>query len=235
MNATIAAFDAAGRQSLFPTLVPRGQLQNAITLNSMLFRSSNLVGPAVAGLLIAHVGVASPFFVNAVSYFAIIVALLAMRIPAVSTRSRGSIRQELVGGLRYVRASAILPLILAIEASLSVFGHNQALITIFARDVLGTDAEGLGLLLSSIGAGAIAGMVLLVIVGDVRRKGAFMLGAAFSMRGCCWCSPGRGRSRYRSPPWPCWASRTRPGERCATPSRSLPQKTPTAAALCRSS
>src|SRR5207245_1508824 len=59
----------------------------------------------------------------------------------------------------------------------SVFGHNQALITIFARDVLGTDAQGLGLLLSAIGAGAIAGMVLLVIVGDVRRKGAFMLGA----------------------------------------------------------
>ena len=177
LNATIAAFDAPGRQSLFPTLVPRGQLQNAITLNSMLFRSSNLVGPAVAGILIARVGVASPFFVNAVSYFAIIAGLLAMRIPAVAPRMRGSIRGELVGGLRYVRASAILPLILAIEAALSVFGHNQALITIFARDVLGTDAEGLGLLLSAIGAGAIAGMVVLIFAGDIRRKGAFMLGA----------------------------------------------------------
>ena len=177
LNAAIAAFDAPGRQSLFPTLVPRGQLQNAITLNSMLFRSSNLVGPAVAGILIARVGLASPFFVNAVSYFAIIAGLLAMRIPVVASRARGSIRGELVGGLRYVRASAILPLILAIEASLSVFGHNQALITIFAKDVLGTDAEGLGLLLSAIGAGAIAGMVLLVFVGDIRRKGAFMLGA----------------------------------------------------------
>jgi predicted MFS family arabinose efflux permease len=177
VNATIAAFDAPGRQSLFPTLVPPGQLQNAITLNSMLFRSSNLVGPAVAGILIARVGVAAPFFVNAVSYFAIIAGLLAMRIPAVTPRPRGSIRDELVGGLRYVRASAILPLILAIEAALSVFGHNQALITIFARDVLETDAEGLGLLLSAIGAGAIAGMVLLIFVGDVRRKGAFMLGA----------------------------------------------------------
>jgi MFS family permease len=177
LNATIAAFDAPGRQSLFPTLVPRGQLQNAITLNSMLFRSSNLVGPAVAGILIARVGVASPFFVNAVSYFAIIAGLLAMRIPPVAPRMRGSIRGELVGGLRYVRASAILPLILAIEATLSVFGHNQALITIFAQDVLATNAEGLGLLLSAIGAGAIAGMVLLIFLGDVRRKGAFMLGA----------------------------------------------------------
>lgn len=178
VNATIAAFDAPGRQSLFPTLVPRGQMQNAITLNSMIFRSSNLVGPAVAGLLIARVGVASPFFVNAVSYFAIIGGLLAMRIPAVSVRpGSGSLRSELVGGLRYVRASNILPLVLVIEATLSIFGHNQALITIFARDVLGTDAQGLGLLLSAIGAGAIAGMILLVVLGDVRRKGTFMIGA----------------------------------------------------------
>src|SRR5438034_9853624 len=177
LNATIAAFDAPARQSLFPTLLPRGQLQNAITLNSMLFQTSNLVGPAIAGMLIARAGVAWPFFVNAASYFAIIGGLMAMRIPRVTGVARGSIRGELVGGLRYVRASTILPLVLAIEASLSVFGHNQALITIFARDVLGTDAQGLGLLLSAIGAGAIAGMVLLVIVGDVRRKGAFMLGA----------------------------------------------------------
>jgi len=177
INATIAAFDAPGRQSLFPTLVPKGQLQNAITLNAMLFRTSNLVGPAVAGILIARVGLASPFFVNAVSYFAIIAGLLAMRIPPVAARTRGSIREDLVGGLRYVRASAILPLVLGIEAVLSVFGHNQALITIFARDLLGTDAQGLGLLLSSIGLGAIVGMAALIVIGDVRRKGIVMIGA----------------------------------------------------------
>jgi MFS family permease len=184
LNATIAAFDAPGRQSLFPTLVPRGELQNAITLNAMLFQTGQLVGPAIAGVLIARVSIAAPFFVNAVSYFAIIGALLAMRIPPIVSRGpRGSIRGELVGGLRYVRASAILPLVLAIEATLSVFGHNQALMTIFARDVLGAGAEGLGLLLSSIGAGAIAGMVLLILVGDIRRKGAFMLasGALYAL------------------------------------------------------
>src|SRR5712691_10932595 len=91
LNATIAAFDAPGRQAMFPTLVPRGQLQNAITLNSVLFRTSTLVGPAVAGLLIARVGTAAPFFVNAVSYFAIIAALLAMRIPRILERTRGSL------------------------------------------------------------------------------------------------------------------------------------------------
>ena len=177
VNATIAAFDAPARQSLFPTLVPRGQIQNAITLNSTLFRTSQLIGPAIAGLLLARVGTASPFFVNAVSYFAIIGGLLAMRIPAGAARMHGSLGGETIGGLRYVRASPILPVILAIEAALSLFGHNQALVTIFARDVLGTDAAGLGLLLSSVGAGAILGMLSLVAVGDIRRKGALMLGA----------------------------------------------------------
>jgi len=181
VNATIAAFDAPGRQSLFPMLVPRGQLQNAITLNAMLFQTGQLVGPAIAGVLIARVNVAAPFFVNAASYFAIIGGLLAMRIPPVTVRPlRGSIRSELVGGLRYVRASTVLPLVLVMEATFSVFGHNQALMTIFARDVLGAGPEGLGVLLSSIGAGAIAGMVVLLLVGDIRRKGAFMLVFAWS-------------------------------------------------------
>jgi MFS family permease len=184
INATIAAFDAPGRQSLFPMLVPRGQLQNAITLNAMLFQTGQLVGPAIAGILIARVNVAAPFFVNAVSYFAIIGGLLAMRIPPIAARtSRGSIRSELVEGLRYVRASTVLPLVLVMEATFSVFGHNQALMTIFARDVLGAGPEGLGVLLSSIGGGAIVGMVVLILVGDIRRKGAFMLasGAVYGL------------------------------------------------------
>jgi len=175
LNATIAAFDGPARQAMFPTLVPRGQLQNAITLNAVLFRTSTLVGPAIAGLLIARVGIASPFFVDAVSYFAIIGALLAMRIPPILARTRGSLLGEALGGLRYVRTNAIVPLVLGMEGALSIFGHNQALITIFARDVLGTDAEGLGLLLSSIGAGALVGMFMLIAVGDIRRKGIFMI------------------------------------------------------------
>jgi MFS family permease len=175
LNATIAAFDAPGRQAMFPTLVPRGQLQNAITLNAVLFRTSTLVGPAVAGLLISRVGIASPFFVNAVSYFAIIGALLAMRMSPILERTRGPLLGEALGGLRYVRTNAIVPLVLGMEGALSIFGHNQALITIFARDVLGTDAEGLGLLLSSIGAGAIVGMFTLIALGDIRRKGVFMI------------------------------------------------------------
>lgn len=69
----------------------------------------------------------------------------------------------------------MLPLILVTEMALSIFGHNSALITIFARDVLNVGPAGLGLLLSSVGAGAIIGTIVLVATGDVRRKGALMI------------------------------------------------------------
>jgi len=177
VNSTLAAFDTPARQALFPTLVPRGQMQNAVALNSMLFRISTLIGPPVAGLLIAGVSTSAPFFVNAASYFTIIVALVAIRAPEMPPRSQASLRADVVGGLRYAFASPILPLVLAVEACLSVFGHNSALTTIFARDVFRVGAEGLGILLGAVGAGALLGMVALVAVGDVRRKGTFMVAA----------------------------------------------------------
>jgi len=138
VNSTLAAFDTPSRQALFPTLVPRGQIQNAVALNSMLFRISTLIGPPVAGLLIAGVSTSAPFFVNAASYVTIIVALVAIRAPEMPRRSQASLRADVAGGLRYAFASPILPLVLAVEACLSVFGHA---------------------------------------VGDVRRKGAFMVAA----------------------------------------------------------
>src|SRR5437763_2545832 len=178
VNSTLSAFDAPARNSFYPQLIPRADFQNAVTLSSVIFRLSTLLGPAVAGILIAAVGPASPFFVNAVSYFAIIFALLLIRTPfAAVAGARTSLRRSAWGGIQYAMKSPVLPLILATEAALSVFGHNSALVTIFARDVLHVGPEGLGVLLSSVGAGAIVGPIVLVVTGDVRRKGALMIAA----------------------------------------------------------
>lgn len=180
---TIGAFEAPARAALFPTLVPRGEFQNAITLNSVIFRMSTLTGPALAGFLLASSGTASPYFVNAASYLAIIAALLLMRVPeAVATATR-SLGADIIGGLRYVRASPILPLLLVSEIFLSLFGHNTALLTIFAADVLQVGAQGLGLMLSAVGAGALAGMFVLVVVGDIRLKGQVMFAAGLCYAG----------------------------------------------------
>ncbi len=177
-SSVVGAFDGPTRSSMFPTLVPRGQLQNAVTLHAVLFRSSMLAGPAVGGWLIAQFGTAAPYYVNALSYFALIAGLLAMRLPPNEVaRARPSVGADALSGIRYVLRSPILPLILVIEAFLNVFGSNSALITIFARDVLGLGAQGFGLLLAGQGAGAILGTLALVLVGDVRRKGLVMIGA----------------------------------------------------------
>ena len=176
VNSTLSAFDAPARNSFYPQLIPRADFQNAVTLNSVIFRLSTLLGPAIAGLLIATVGPSSPFFVNAASYFSIIFALLLIRTKfAYSSAARMSLRSATWGGIQYALKSPVLPLILATEAALSVFGHNSALVTIFARDILHVGPEGLGLLLSSVGAGAIVGTLVLVATGNVRRKGALMI------------------------------------------------------------
>ncbi|MEA2660846.1 MAG: hypothetical protein QOH08_418 [Chloroflexota bacterium] len=178
VNSTLSAFDAPARNSYYPSLIPRGDFQNAVTLSSVIFRLSTLLGPAIAGILIATVGPASPFFLNAVSYFGLIFALLLIRtkIPA-AAGPRTSLRSATWGGIQYALRSPVLPLILATETVLSIFGHNSALITIFASDVLHVGPEGLGLLLSSVGAGAIVGTIVLVGTGEVRAKGAVMVAA----------------------------------------------------------
>ena len=176
VNATLSAFDAPARNSFYPQLIPRADFQNAVNLSSVIFRLSTLLGPAIAGILIAAVSPSSPFFVNAASYFAIIFALLAIRTKfATAGGSRVSLGRSTWGGIQYALKSPVLPLILATEAALSMFGHNSALVTIFARDILHAGPEGLGLLLSSVGAGAIVGTIVLIATGNVGRKGALMI------------------------------------------------------------
>ncbi len=176
INSTLAAFDAPARNSFYPSLIPRAEFQNAVALSSVIFRLSTLLGPAIAGILIATVGPASPFFVNAASYFGLIGALLLIRTKAfAATGPRTSLRSAMRGGLQYAMRSPVLPLILGTEAVLSLFGHNSALVTIFARDVLHVGPEGLGLLLSAVGAGAIVGTFVLIGTGELRRKGAIMI------------------------------------------------------------
>src|SRR5438067_13092235 len=113
VNSTLSAFDAPARNSFYPQLIPRADFQNAVTLSSVIFRLSTLLGPAIAGILIATVGPSSPFFVNAASYFAIIFALLAIRTKfAYAGGPRISLRSVMWGGIQFCRRSPVLLLLL---------------------------------------------------------------------------------------------------------------------------
>src|SRR5262249_9395681 len=121
-------------------------------------------GPSIAGLTLAFGGYAVPFFLNAASFLGILFALVAMRLPrsepAVSTGVH--LAHGMTEGVSFVWRSAPIKVVLILELVSGLFGHNSTLITILARDILGTGPEGLGLLLSAIGAGGLLGMSLMV-------------------------------------------------------------------------
>lgn len=175
VNGALGSFDAPARRSLFPNLVPRAEMQSAVLLNSTVFRLAKLVGPAVAGVIIASLGPAISYFVNTASYAAILLALLAMRVPRLGLRPRGRLVREVIDGLRYTLRRPLLRAVLILESTHSLFGVNTALITIIASDVLHAGPEILGLLLSAQAFGGLLGTLALVMMGDVHEKGRSMI------------------------------------------------------------
>ena len=180
VTGTLVSFEQPARLAMYPSLVSRAQLQNAVMLHAVIHRSSTLIGPAIGGLLIARFGIAVPYFVNAASFVAILLALLAIHVPDHAVRIRASVAREVLDGLRYVGRHRVLPALFLAEIAVSLFGHNSALVTIYARDVLHVDAQGLGIMLGAVGAGALVGVAVLLATGDVRRKGALMLGGGLA-------------------------------------------------------
>src|SRR5687767_13801543 len=119
--ALLSIIDSPARRSTYPTLLPRLELQNAATLNAMAFRSSKLIGPAIAGVVIAAFGPAASYLVNAVSAMAIVAAVLMIRAwPAIVPATTNLWRQT-IDGLRYTRRTQPLGQLLMLEAGHSLF------------------------------------------------------------------------------------------------------------------
>lgn len=183
VNGTLGAFDAPARRAMFPTLVPRAEMQNAITINGSVFRTARLVGPAIAGVVIATWGPAVSYFVNVVSYAAILVALAVMRGGDVPPRAHQALLREALAGIRYTAGHRLLRSVSLLEIVRNLFGMNTALLTILAKDVFHAGPQGLGLLLSAQAVGALAGTGTLVRLGDIDAKGRSMIvaGAGYAV------------------------------------------------------
>jgi MFS family permease len=160
-------------QSLVPELVGRRDVLNAIALNSTMFNSARIVGPAVAGMLIGVVGAGGCFGINSASFLAIIVALAFIRLPP-RTRPAGgeSVWHRMAIGLRVVRDHAdIRTLIVLIAVFSSVGILYLPLMPVFARDVLRSGAGGYGLMMTAIGVGAVLGGLTLATFSRTARPG----------------------------------------------------------------
>jgi MFS family permease len=175
----VNAFDVPARQSLLIEMVVRDDLMNAIALNSSMFNGARIIGPAIAGILVARIGEGWCFFANAVSYVAVIVGLLMMKFTSLRTSSKDTSPYEhIVEGFRYVRRTKpILALVLLIGVVSLVAVPYSVLMPIFADQILHRGAHGLGILMGSAGVGALLGALTLAIRRGVHGLGR-VVGAA---------------------------------------------------------
>ncbi|MCA1657962.1 MAG: MFS transporter, partial [Verrucomicrobiaceae bacterium] len=141
------AFDMPARQSFVIEMTSREDLMNAISLNSSAFNCARIIGPSIAGFLMAHVGIAMCFFLDGISFIAVIAGLLLMRLPKRETTivsESGPLRQALEG-FRYVWTHRRVLTILSLFTVVGIFGWSYSvLMPAFARDVLHLDANGYG-------------------------------------------------------------------------------------------
>ena len=177
---TVNALDVPTRQAFVVELVGKRDLLNAIALNSSIFNGARIVGPAVAGLLIARTGLAVPFLANAASYLAVIAGLLAIRLPPFTAqRNPEPALRRLAAGLDYIRHDVAVSTILLVLGLASVLAFNYpALMPAFARQDLGQGATGLGLLFAAMGLGAITGALTLAIAGHRLPRAQLFWGGA---------------------------------------------------------
>lgn len=158
------AFDAPGRQSLTFQLVGRSELPNAVALNTGLFNGSRIIGPAIAGVLIATAGTGACFVLNAVSFLAVLTALALIREDELHSVERDP-SAKIVSGLRraagFIRRDPQLRALFAVVTVVSTVGFNfHVLVPLLAAETLHVGPEGLGLLSASFGVGALVGALV---------------------------------------------------------------------------
>jgi MFS family permease len=174
-------------QAMTFDLVGREDLANAVALNSSQFQLSRVIGPVFAGLGFKFFGLAGCFYLNGLSFVAVVLALRMVRFEGTaryggshSVKDRRALWQDLLDGFRYVKSRPRVFSLLSISAINSLFGAPYiTMIPIFARDIFHLGASGLAWMMGVAGAGAFVGALFLAYLGDFKRKGWFVLGGAF--------------------------------------------------------
>jgi predicted MFS family arabinose efflux permease len=170
-------FDAPARQAFVVEMIDaREDLQNAIGLNSAIFQMARIIGPTIAGIALAIIGAAWCFFLNGVSFIAVIVGLWQMRVqPVVGIRKNASQIAQIRQGLGYIRHNQVVLTLLSMVAVANIFAFGySALMPAFAQDVLNSGPEGLGLLSAAVGVGALIGALTVASLAQFQHKGMLL-------------------------------------------------------------
>ncbi|MBF8299902.1 MAG: major facilitator transporter [Acidobacteria bacterium] len=182
LSSAVGAFDLPARQALVPSLVPREDLPNAISLNTIMQQASQVLGPALGGIVIASTSVGWTYVINAVSFVAVIIALLMMRgvpaRPAASTVRDDVSWRAALEGLRFVFQSPLIRSTMLLDFFATFFASATALLPIFAQDILKVGATGYGWLYAAPAVGALLMSAAMVFLASrIERRGAVLLWA----------------------------------------------------------
>jgi MFS family permease len=173
------------RQAFVMELVGPDDVQNAVALNSTLFNTARIVGPAIGGLIISTMGVAACFWLNTVSFVPVLVALALMRpreFHPVARPRQGPVFRQLGEGIRYAARTPDVALILGLVAVIGTFGYNfTVMLPLLARYAYGTGPQGLGRLTAALGVGSLLAAVYAASRGRPTRRAVLMGAGGFGV------------------------------------------------------
>lgn len=174
--AFFSALEQPARTAIIPNIVPRNDLTNALALSSTQRQVANIVGPSLAGLLLAQSGAALCYVIDALSWVAMLAALALMRPAAIVPAKRGAVSiKALREGVEFVWAHPVILAMMALDFGQNFFGSGRALLPVYARDILNVGPQGLGLLYTANSVGALVMGAVMSVRRPVQRPGVWVL------------------------------------------------------------
>jgi len=178
---SLLAFTEPSYMAIIPNLVKPNDLMNAIAMENLSWFLSRFIGPAIAGILLGLVAMGGTFYGAGAAFMVAFVLLLPMRSPATVKTKHASIVENMKEGLRYIWNNKTALMLMLMVASVSLFATPYfRLMSVFARDVLGVGEVGYGQLMMAVGGGGLAGAIIVMKMGNFKRKGWLLIGCALT-------------------------------------------------------
>jgi MFS family permease len=180
LTGSVQAFDTPTRQAMFPHLIDRKDMMNAVALNSMVWQGTRVIGPALGGVIIGtRLGVAPGFYASFLGFLVMAVMISTLRLPPIKRSRATSMVKDMAQGVNFVRSNSIFIFLIGMTFFNSIFGMAYVfLFPVFAKDIFMAGGSGLGFLHAASGAGGILGTLVTASLGNFQHRGWLLLGGA---------------------------------------------------------
>jgi MFS family permease len=176
LSGAVGIFDAPARTALIPLLVSSEQLASAYALNITWRQIATLAGPFLGGIVISVFGISTSYFIDALSFFSVIICLAFMRArPSAPAEKRESPLQSVRSGFNFIRENSAILGLMSMDTCVNFFGAYRSMMPAIARDILGTGPAGLGALLGVPAFGALVGSGVVMVMGNPKHKGKLII------------------------------------------------------------